>query len=282
MNGEPVNQVAVNDSSEVWSWYGAADIAIQATGALAIGATLSGDSSIQVQSDAIGYLQAMPPFAPASVVIEAVGEVAYGVTGSGLAEVVLTSTGQGTRVVMGLGASNIVFEADGDAQVVEPAAASFVVVVQASIDERVTPGVMGEGSAQIRVTTTAEDHRAVPIWLESEDTPVVVATIGYPRLVVQSPAGSAAITLASSCEARLGGRVELQPLPAELSLYTRGELGFRHYVYAEGECSIAVQSMALSHGRPQIPTDYIAAPAIRLLRVAKDDRRFTVPAERRL
>lgn len=283
MNSAAVNQVAVNDSNEIWSWYGDdANIVMQATGALAIGLSLTGAASIQLQSTATAYMRAIPPFTPAAVTLAAAGEVAYGVTGSGQAQVVLTSTGNGTRRVMGAGITTVEVLTEGDAQVVAPATASFTIEFDLALDERITPAIPGEGVSQIRVTTTIADRRATPIWLESENTKVEVATIGYPRLILKSPAGSAALRLAAIGEARLGERIQLQPMPAELSLYARGELGFRHYVYGEGQCSIAVQSKALSHGRPQIPTDYIPAPAIRLLRVDKDNRRFIVSAERRL
>lgn len=282
MNSAVLNLAALDDSNEVWSWYGNSSMAVQASGAIQFGLTLSGSASVQMVAAGGAVLYATPSFTPAGIALTASGVLTYGATGAGQATLKVSSDGDGTRWALGQSASQILFQAAGDAQVVTPIASSFVVVVSTSIDPRVTQAIPGEGASSIVLSASLEPHIAKAGWLASDSTKFELATIATPYLVVDSPAGNAALRLLADGDARFGGKVQLEPMPAELGLFASGELGYQHYVYASGEAQITVESAAARHGIPQIPSNYIAAPGIRMLRVDNEQRRFIVPAERRL
>lgn len=282
MNSAVLDLVALNDSNEVWSWYGDASVALQAAGAVITGTTLSGSASVQVSSSASAFIRATPGFAPAQVALAATGSLIYGVTGSGKADLRLTSSANGTRWVMGQSLAQILFQAIGDGQVAGPASASFIIQVASNLVERVTPAIRGEGVSRVVLSTALQAQAAKPIWLEGEPAGVVLASIATPYLSIRSASGAASLQLLADGDSRLGGKLQLEPLPAELSLYTRGELGFRHYVYASGSAEVVIASTAARYGIPTLPSSYVAAPTSRALRVESEQRRFIVPAERRL
>lgn len=280
MNLFAVNAAEINGSIEIWSWYGSSDLALQASGELKIGAVLSGSSNVVLNSDAQAFARLFPTGQPAEIVLTSTGEAIYGRSGSGVSQIVLQSTADGTRWVLGASSSDIVIESDGDAQVVAPAAADFTIVLSTMLEERVTPAIQGVGVSLVVIDSSLDEKTGRAVRLEaSSEIELASRAIGYLR--INGPSTLSQIVLEADGSARFGRKIQLDPLEAQIELFARGEVGFRHYVYADGESVIELRAGSLMAGIPPIPTDYIPAPAGRTIIVARDPRELVVARENR-
>lgn len=281
MNLFAINAAEINGSNVVWSWYGSSEVAIQASGDGYRGAPLSGASNIVVQTSGDPAVRMFPSFQAANIVFSASGDALYGRSGSGTSTIQLSTTLNGTRWVLGESASDIVFEADGDAQVVAPAAATFTLVLASSIEERVTPAVMGIGASVIQIEAYGVGIPGKAVALDPIAAQIEFASRGIPHLVIDSPDGSSEIVFHAQGESRIGGMVRIDPAEAVISLFSRGDSSLRHYVFAEGEARITLMTAMLQAGIPPIPSEYVPAPRARTVIVQRDARDMTVAHENR-
>lgn len=282
MNLFAINAAEINGSNEIWSWYGSSEVAIQAQGDGYRGAPLEGVSSIQVTSALEPAAILHPLFQDAAISLSATGEALYGRSGSGTSTILLATELDGTRWVLGESASDIIFEADGDAQVVAPAAATFTLVINSSLEEHVTPAEMGEGSSVIEIVSAGEPWLGGSVFLDPMVASVEVASRAVPYIVISSPAGASQITLGATGEARLGGKVYLEPIEAVIRMFSRcDDSDMRRYVYAEGRSEIALLTAMLQAGIPPIPSVYVPAPRSRTIIVQRDPRDLIVARENR-
>ncbi|QRE00591.1 hypothetical protein [Pseudomonas phage Itty13] len=282
MNLHPINAAELNGSNEIWSWYGSSTVAVASDAESIRGASLSGDASIQVQTTGEPSVLLTPPFYAANIMLDSDAEAIYGRSGSGASIIQIGSDADGTRWVLGESASDIVFLADGDAQVVAPAAASFDIIFETVIEERVTPGIFGEGASQIIIATGAEGVPGRAVRLEPFGARIELATRAAPHLVINSPAGDSTIALSAVGDARFGRKVYLEPADALIELFSRGDdSAMQRYVYAEGAATIVLLAGALQAGIPPIPTEYVPAPRSRTIIVQRDPRGLIVARETR-
>lgn len=281
MNAFALNAAAINDSNEVWSWYGASDVAMQSVGEGIRGATLSGASQVVMQSDAVAFAYLMPPASSSSVALSSTAQALYGRAGEGVSQIQIASTGDGTRRVMGESSVEIVFEADGDAQVVPPISGTSNIVLEMELEERVTPALIGEGVSAIVLNTELLSHRGKSVRLEPFEARIEVASIAAPYIIIKSPAAASLIALEGLGEARLGGRIYLDPLEALIEVASRGDSSRLRYIYGEGQSAIELLAGSLLAGIPPIPTVYVPAPRSRTFIVQRDARDMRVARENR-
>lgn len=270
---------ALNGDPQVWIDEAVASIALQADGDVMRGHLLAGDAQMAMAAELPMAIQAKVA-GDASMSMAASGSLIRGATVAGDAVLQVAASGGFTRWVMLEGLAPIELDVDGDVIVVEGISATFTVELRASGDLRVASTHQLEGAAQIE---TRADLKAwsVPATRLGGYAQIEVASIGYGALVIQSPPGAAMIELQAHGAARLGAKVPLEG-DAVMELYARGDLSKFRYVWLEGSAAIEVQAFAEKIGVPTIPDHYVEAPKIRTLRLTEEQRRFTVPAERRL
>lgn len=260
MNLFAINAAALNDSNEVWSWYGSAEMA--------------------AATELAPALRLIPGMDAAVVQGEAGGEAIYGRAAEGDALILLQADGDGTRWTFGASDIAVEFDVAGDGVVSGTGGGYFPITVDSSMVPHVATSSMLEGLGRIEVRSSIVYRNARPVRLEAESR-VYCSAPGAGFLVIDAPGMGAVVALSFSGEGRIGGRLYGEAQSA-LQVYSRGALALRHYVYAEGAALIQIQARTEKVGIPPIPETYIAAPASRSLQVNNEPRLFTVPAERRL
>lgn len=279
MQNFAINDGLLNGDPEVWIDAASASVVFQAAGDGMRGALGSGTAQCSIVSSGALALYARLE-GQASMVWAASGSMTYGVSLVGSAPIQVKASLQGLRWVMLEGQAPTEFYLDGDIQVVPAISATFVVRFDSDLVLHVAKGQHGAGlmPIELRASFDAKVGRSQPL---EGYAPIEMAGIGYPALVIQSPAGDGSIQFMSSGDARFGSKIDLEGF-AELSLFSSADLGILHYVYAEGTADIGIIAEAAKHGIPNIPGIYVEAPTIRVLRVGEETRRFIVPAERRI
>lgn len=279
MQNFAINGGSLNGDPEVWIDDSSASVVFQAAGAGMRGATGAGTAQCSIVSSANLALHARLE-GGAGVVLGASGSITYGVSLVGSAPIQAKASLQGLRWVMLAGQAPTQFYAAGDLQVVPALSATFTMTLSSDLDLHVAPGRHIVGYMPIVVRSAFDAIVAKTFRLEG-NAPIVMTGIGYPALTIHSPPGAGTIQFNGSGDSRFGGKVRLEGV-ADLSLFSVMDLSSLHYVYAEGAASISVLLKDARHGIPNIPGSYVEAPAIRVLRVAEEARRFNVPAERRI
>lgn len=259
MNLFAINAAALNDSNEVWSWYGSAELV--ADSAL--------EPAVFVRPDLEGTLQ-----------VESEAEAIYGRAAEGDALIPLQADGDGTRWTFGSSDALLEFQVTGEGVVSGTGGGYFPIQFISSMIPHVAESVMLEGLAVAELLSSGTSRRAVPVRLEASSV-IHCGAKGVGFLIMDAPGMDVALRVLADGSGRLGGKLYGEG-SAILEVYSRGTLGFRHYVYAEGSAAIQIQARTERAGVPPIPDTYIAAPAIRSLQVNNEPRLFTVPAERRL
>lgn len=279
MNLFALNAAEVNGSIQVWSWYGDAALVVNGAGDIQKGLVAGGDAEIVTAGDLAPRLDVYGTFDSAILDVAAYGDVILGLTVEGNAPVVVQAAGAGTRWVLGSSDLQIVLEAEGDGQVVQPAAASFSIVVSSTLDGMVATTVREDGLGQIVLSGLLNEHVAKRQLIEGE-AQVHLASVGSGYLIIEGPAGDAAMQLLADGDARLGDKIDLEG-EAVLQVFARGELSSLHYEYGEGDAIIVVQAGASMAGIPDIPTEYVQAPHARTIIVQRDPRAHLVAREDR-
>lgn len=259
MQNFAINGGALNGDPEVWIEEAVASLSLQAAGDGMRGAMFEGSAAVELDADC-------------DLLVWALLE--------GQASVELDATGEGLRWVMVEGQTPIEFAADGDIVVVEGISASFAVELRLAGDIAVAQAANLDGGSAIRLSASGSVGSAKTALL-SGVAPLVFAGRGHGALVIDSPPGAAAIKLLAQGASRVGAKMPLEGT-AVVALYARGGLGKFRYVFLEGAAAFEILAMAEKIGVPAIPGYYVEAPKIRTLRLTKEPRRFTVPAERRL
>jgi len=255
-----INAAALNDSNEVWSWYGA--------------------SELVASSDAEPALWLRPDLDEAAVAVATEGEGLYGRAGEGDAFIVLSADGEGTRWVIGASDAGILLEAIGEGVAVGTSNAYFPIAFTSTLIPYVAGTVQLEGAGAIRLDTSARYRIPGTVYLSAKSS-IHVGAAGAGFLILDAPGMDVELLTRADGAARLGGKLQGEGR-STIQVYSRGALDSRHYVYAEGSAAILLQAIDAKAGIPPIPDHYIAAPAIRSLRINNEPRLFTVPAERRL
>lgn len=279
MQNFAINGGTLNGDPEVWIDDASLAVALQADGVVMLGLTLDGSAQVVAAADLSLAFQAKLE-GLAGVVLDAAGQLTYGVSLVGASPVVVSTSGDVVRWGMIQGEAATVLAADGDLQIVPPVSATFDIVAGGDLDLRAATGHQGEGFAPIVMAADLQAY-VTPATILSGIASIEAAGLGQGNLVIASPPGEAGIVFAADGAARYGAKLSLEG-DAVLELYSRGCLDVWHYVYADGEAAIQLMAMAASHGMPIIPSQYVAAPIARALRVGEEPRRFIVPAERRL
>jgi hypothetical protein len=279
MQNFAINGGALNGDPQVWIDDASLGVVLQADGDVMLGRTLAGGAQVIAAADLSLSLQAKLQ-GLAGIAMAATGQLTYGVSLVGASPIVVSTTGDGVRWAMIQGDAPTVLAADGDLQVVPPVSATFDIVASGDLELHVATGHQGEGYAPIVMASDLQAY-VTPATILSGLASIEAAGLGQGNLLMASPPGEAAIVFVADGAARYGARLSLEG-DAVLELYSRGCLDIWHYVYAEGEAAIQFMAMAASHGIPVIPSQYVAAPIARALRVGEENRRFIVPAERRL
>lgn len=298
MNVFAINNAALNDSNEIWSWDGTADLVVQADGSLITGLTGIGSANMVLTADGslitgltgngTADIVLTTSLAPAlQIAIQGTADMAwqasadslFGVSGSGDAQLVVTAAGQGTRWTFGASDLSAVFQADGDGQAVAPVSVSFIVQLDAALDGRAATAPQGIADLQLVLAASLEHHVASPIYLEG-NAPIGWGMEATPYMQLHSSSGSASAAWAASMDTRLGGTLYGEGA-ATLQLIATGEAMQWAYKFAEGAVVIELNAVAERHGKPTLPVEFIAAPANRAMHLGGEHRAFTVPAERR-
>lgn len=268
MNLFALNAAELNGSIEVWSWYGDAALAVNGAGGVQKGLVAGGDAEIVTAGDLAPRLDVYGTFDTSSMAMAAYGDVILGLTVEGGAPVVVQASGSGTRWVLGSSDLQIVLETEGDGQVVQPASASFSIVVSSTLDGMVATTVREDGIFQIALDSLLNEHVAKRQLIEGE-AQVHLASVGSGYLIIEGPACDAAIQLLADGEARIGDKIDLEG-EAVLQVFARGELSSLHYEYGEGAAIIVVQASAAMAGIPEISAEYVQAPRARTIIVQRD------------
>lgn len=255
-----INAAALNDSNEVWSWYGSAEMA--------------------AATELAPALRLVPSLDAAVIQGEIGGEAIYGRAAEGDALIALQADGEGTRWAFGSSDALLEFEVTGDGLVSGAGGGYFPIRFDGAMIPHVAASGMLAGAVTVEVQSSVTSRRAVPIRLEAASA-INLAANGAGFLIMDAPGMSAAVGVLAEGAGRLGGKLYGEG-NATIEVYSRGALGLRRYVYAEGSAKIQIQVRTEKAGIPPIPDTYIAAPAIRSLQVKNEPRLFTVPAERRL
>lgn len=242
-----LNAAELNGSIEVWSWYGDAALAVNGAGDVQKGLVAGGDAEIVTAGDLAPRLDVYGTFDTSSMAIAAYGDVILGLTVEGGAPVVVQASGTGTRWVLGSSDLQIVLETEGDGQVVQPASASFSIVVSSTLDGMVATTVREDGLGRIMISSLLNEHVAKRQMIEGE-AQVHMASVGAGYLIIDSPAGYADVRIFADGDARFGDKISLEG-DAVLQLYARGEVGSLHYVYGAGEAEIGV-SFSVTYAAP--------------------------------
>jgi hypothetical protein len=273
-----INAAAVNDSNEIWSWYGDAGMALQADGELIAGITGVGDANVVVQSDLMPSVRLLVE-GSADVALTMAGEALYGRSGSGDMQLAVNAGGEGVRWTFGESDLPVVFQADGDAQVVSQVSASFNIQFEAEMDGRAATVHQGIADLSVVFDTQLDYRVARPIYLEG-DAAMVFGIEAMPFMWINSASGAADIAWQAAGDARFGG-VLYGEGSAELEWIATGDALQWHYHYAEGAVDIQITAVAERHGKPALPSEFTAAPLIRAMHLGVERRAFIVPAERR-
>lgn len=279
MQNFAINGGTLNGDPEVWVDDVSLAVALQADGVVMLGLTLDGGAQVVAASDLSLAFQAKLE-GLAGVVLDASGQLTYGVSLVGESPVVVSTSGDVIRWGMIQGDAATALAADGDLQIVPPVSATFDIVASGDLVLHAATGHQGEGYTPIVMAADLQAY-VTPATILSGLASIEAAGIGQGSLLIASPPGEAAIVFEADGAARYGAKLSLEG-DAALELYSRGCLDVWHYVYAEAEAAIQIMTMAASHGMPIIPSQYVAAPIARALRVGEETRRFIVPAERRL
>lgn len=279
MQNFALNGGALNGDPQVWIDDASLAVAFQADGDVMLGLNLIGSAQVVTAADLSLAFQAKLE-GLAGVALDASGQLTYGVSLVGASPVVVSTSGDVVRWGMIQGDAATVLAADGDLQIVPPVSATFDIVASGDLDLRAATGHQGEGYAPIIMATDLQAY-VTPATLLSGVASIEAAGLGQGNLVITSPPGEVSIIFAADGDARFGAKLSIEG-DAVLELYSRGCLDLWHYVYAEAEVVIQIMAEAASHGMPIIPSQYVAAPIARALRVGEENRRFIVPAERRL
>lgn len=279
MQNFAINGGLLNGDPEVWSDSATASVVLQSSGDGMRGLVVSGDAQVVVASSLSLALMAKLS-GTAGITVSTSGVLTNGLSLVGSSQVRLSTSGDFMRWVMIQGVTPTVVDLSGDIQVVPAISATFSIVFGADLDLKVSTGQHLEGYLPVVLSANLDAHIARSRQLTGL-MPVQLAGIGYGRLQMTSPPGTAAVRLMGAGEARFGAKLALEG-KASIGLYARGYLDSWHYVYAGGDFKIGILARAEKHGTPNIPGYYVEAPAIRALRVGEEGRRFTVPAERRV
>lgn len=279
-SGSGVSQILLSadgDGTRRTIGEGAAFISFAADGIGALSVFVSGAAQISLLSDAEGLRMALGEGASVVSLASSATGILQLLTG-GESALTFGAEGDGTRRTFGEGYSAVDLDASGIGVLLLRTDGFSDVAFVSSGDG--TRRVIGQGESIIVVSPSLEYRIAQAGWLEAA-VAVAVASSGGGHLVIDAPSMIAPLAFGADGEPRLGGRL-LGEGNAILEVYSRGTLGFRHYVYAEGSAAIQIQARTERAGIPPIPNTYIAAPATRSLQVNNEPRLFTVPAERRL
>lgn len=278
MNLFAINAAALNDSNEIWSWYGDAGMALQADGVIAIGLTAIGSGDVVLQSDLLPQLRLIIPGA-ADVVLLADGEALYGRAAVGGSQMALTAAGDGVRWTFGDSDLQAEFQFEGDGLVVPQVSVSFNIQFEAELDGRAATVHQGIADLSVVFNTQLDYRVARPYFLEG-NADVVFGIEATPYMVINSVSGGADVALQAEGDARFGG-VLYGEGSAELEWIATGDALQWHYHYAEASVDIQITAVAERHGKPALPGEFVAAPAIRTMHLDAERRAFIVPAERR-
>lgn len=281
MNLFAVNAAEVNGSIEVWSWYGDAALAVDAAGELKLGLVLAGDAQVVTTGALEPQMRAIPNLVASDIQVAAAGEAIYGRTGEGTAQIVASAVGEGRRWTFGeSNAAQIVFELEGDAQVLQPAAGNFTLVVNSALDADVRSTVIEPGFAAIVLDGSLES-KVSRRHLGEGVAEIHLASVGSGYLVVDGPASLAQVVLLAEGDARSGGQVFAEG-SAVIELFARGSVDSIHYEFGEGEAIVAIMALATPGAVPTIPAEYVQAPRIRTFMVSKEDRDMRIDRDRRV
>lgn len=278
MNVFAINGAGLDDSNEIWSWYGAADMAFQAEGVIALGLTATGSGDVVVQSDLLPQ-QYMGATGAADVVLLADGEALYGRSASGDAQLALASDGEGVRWTFGASDLATVFQFDGDGVVATAISVSFNIQFAAELDGRAATVQPGIADLSVVFGTQLDYHMARPAFLEG-DAAVVFGIEAMPLMWINSVSGAADIAWQADGGARFGG-VLYGEGAVELEWIATGDALQWHYHFVEGSADIQITAIAERHGVPIIPSEFMLAPPVRSLYLGAEHRAFIVPTERR-
>lgn len=278
MNGFAINATAIDDSNEIWGWYGDADMAFQADGVVALGLTATGSADVVLQSDLLPQLRLIIP-GTADVVLLADGEALYGRSATGSADIVLTADGEGVRWTFGDSDLPVVLQFDGDGQAVSPISVLFNIQFEALLDGRAATVQPGLADLSVVFGTQLDYYVARPAFLEG-DASVVCGIEATPFMWINSASGDAAMAWQADGDARFGGTLYGEGA-ADLQWIATGDAFQWHYHFIEGDAKIQVTAVAERHGLPVLPSTFIAAPPLRSLHLGAEHRAFIVPAERR-
>lgn len=269
VNGDP--QVLIDDSL--------LSLVVQAAGEGMRGIVVSGAAPVALSSS-LGLAYMAKLSGQAGVTLSTGGVLTNGLSLVGAAKVQLKAAGDFLRWVMIEGVTPTTLELSGDISVVPAVSATFTMVMSADLELHIAAGRRLEGFMPVALRSTFQAYsvKGTPL---SGLAQVQMAGIGAGNLKIALPPGSAQIQLNASGDSRMGQMLQLEGYVA-IDTHVRGSLESWHYVYAGGTASIGIGVRSERHGTPSIPSTYIEAPDTRALRVTEENRRFTVPAERRI
>lgn len=250
---------AGGDVMQGLSLVGTADMELDAGLPLSLWAGLAGDAGVEILGD---------------------GSVIRGATIAGDAPILTMGSGAFTRWAMLSGGSPIEVDAVGDVVVVGSPRAIFDIEVRGSADLRVADGLALAGDAAARLSGLMVPRQARTSHITGK-AGIDIVSAGRASLLAVLAGGVASIRIASHGAVRYGGKAYAQGT-ASISLQTRGSATMTSHVFAEGSASIQFTAHAERAGVPAIPDQYVEAPRMRSLFVSAENRRMTVPAERRL
>lgn len=278
MNDFALNAAAVNGSVEVWIDAVTAAVELQSSGDVYAG--LMGQGTASVVTGLTGDAYALVKLSGDAVVTTSADAVAIiGKSAEGSAQLVLSAAGEGARWVFGVGSNAITWDAEGDGQVVELLSGRFNIALSASLDGAVGVTRRGEGDALVLLEANATFVVSKAHYAEAQAV-INLGSAGAGYAIVHSPDAYGQFELSASGDMRLGSKV-LGSGDSVIQLFARGSLGSIHYEYGEGSAAIEFDTVIERFGRPDLPIDYVPAPAARTFMVQKSSRTLTVQRDNR-
>ena len=278
MNDFALNAAAINGSVEVWIDAVTAAVELQSSGDVYAG--LVGHGTANVVAGLTGDAFALVKLSGDAVVeTSAQGVATIWITAEGSAQLVLSATGDGTRWVFGVGSNAITWNAEGDGQVVELLSGRFNIELSASLDGAVGVTQRGEGDALVLLDAGADFVVSKAHFAHAEAL-IRLGSAGAGYAIVHSPDAYGQFELSAFGDMRLAERV-FGSGDSIIQLFARGSLGSIHYEYGEGSAAIEFDTVIERFGRPDLPIDYVPAPAARTFMVQKSSRTLTVQRDNR-
>lgn len=277
MNRYPLNAADLAGNREVFGDNADADLALEASGQVIVGAVLGGSAEMAVNAGGEIIVGAVLGGTTSLLHLEAQGEIIRGIRGEAQSDIVFASALDLYRGLRGEGLSELEIQATGDGVIAPPSSATFTMSFFGSAEGTVaSPVFLDPRAMQMQMDGGLEGRGVTPKGSPSLFGLRVNAT-GRGSLRQSGSAATATLSLMSEGEARLGRRIYLEAMRAVIALHGRGEALKWRRRYGEGKAVLQITMRENRLGKSTISAEFVAAPLERTFLVPEDSRTFIVP-----